>query len=604
MIKKADYIFLFIVFALAFCMLSPSCANTSTPPSGGPKDTLPPIMVNTVPLMESTMHPTLPKKSNVSFEFNEYVVLKDPITNIYLSPPLNKRPAAKIKGRSVVVSFEDTLAANTTYTLDLGQGVADNNEGNLLPKFVFCFSTGNEVDSIYSSGTVVDAKTMLPLSKITVLFHSDPSDSAVFNLLPAAAAKTDTWGYFSLRNIKPGPYHVYAIDDKNNNNKYDPEEETIAFLDSVYVADKIMRDSLPALNSYDVKDTANCLARPSDMQLYLFKEVSSRQLLRNKGRLGKRMAYITFSAPYAVVDSLAISGYSPDKIITQFNVTKDSLAIWINDPKPVPDTIILSVKYLKTDDSLKILTSVVEDLKLAAPKKKYTKDRKGDNVEVIDTVASYQLLVQPETVEQEGYVLEFEYPLSIAPFDSLQFSYVTPKQQIKQEGFTVTQDSTNIRRYTIMPDNPLVLGNEYILKVPHRIFYDINGLPCDSLVKKLTLPKDDKLSSLTLEMSDVNGNYIVELISEKRDKVYRTYRINGDKNLLFPYLKPAKYSIRITEDKNSNGLIDTGSLLEKRQPEKVLLYKMGVGTSNEAYLMDIPERVELTQSINITEMFK
>lgn len=293
-----------------------------------------------------------------------------------------------------------------------------------------------------------------------------------------------------------------------------------------------------------------------------------------------------------------------DKIITQFNITEDSLAIWINDPKPIPDTIVLSVKYLKTDDSTKMLTSVVEDLKLPIPKKKYTKDKFGDNVVVVDTVAKYQLIAQPENVEQEGFIFEFDYPLSIAPFDSIKFSYITPKQQIKQESFTIVQDSTNIRRYTLFPTNPLVVGNEYILKLPHRLFYDINGLPCDSLEKKITLPNNDDLSSITLELSGVNENYIVELVSEKRDKVFRKFRINSDSKLLFPYLKPAKYSIRITEDKNKNGLIDTGSLLEKRQPEKVLLYKPGSGTGNEAYLLDVPERTDLTQTINLSEMFK
>lgn len=602
--KRSAYIFISVITVLAFSLLSPSCANTTTPPSGGPKDTLAPVMVSTTPLMESTNFPVEPKKSHLTFEFNEYVVLKEAPKNIFLSPPLKTRPQAKIKGKSIVVSFQDSLMANTTYTLDLGQAVADNNEGNFFPKYVFCFSTGNEIDSIYSSGTVVNAKTMLPLDKITILFHTDPSDSAVFKILPTAAAKTDSWGYFSIRNIKPGAYHVYAIDDQNNNNKYDPESESIAFLDSLYIADKVMRDSLPALNFYDIKDTVNCLARPSDMQLYLFKEVSSRQFLKNKGRLGKRMAFVTFSAPYVHIDSLSFEGIDDSKLITQYNVTRDSLAIWINDPKPVPDTLILSLKYLKTDDSTKVLTPTVETLKLAAPKKKYTKDRYGDNVEVIDTVAKYTLTANPENVEQDGFVLEFEYPLSIAPFDSILFSYVTPKQQVKKEGFKIEPDSTNIRRFVIRPDNPLVVGNEYILKIPHRLFFDINGLPCDSLEKKVMLPTDDNLSSISLEMKEVNDNYIVELISEKRDKVYRMYRISDNTTLLFPYLKAGKYSIRVTQDKNRNGLIDTGSLLEKKQPEKVLLYKIGTGSGSDSYLLDVPERMELTQTINLSEMFK
>ncbi len=597
-------IFYSIITVLIFSLFAPSCANTSTPPSGGLKDTLAPKLVSSTPAMNHINHPVLPKHSGVSFEFNEYVVLKDAIKNIYLSPPSPSKPKFKIKGKSVVISFVDTLAPNTTYTLDLGQAIADNNEGNLFPKYVYSFSTGESVDSFYTSGTVVDAVSMLAKDKITILFHTDPSDSAVFNLLPVASAKTDIWGFFSIRNIKSGKYRVYAIDDKNDNNKYDPSQESVAFLDTLFVVDSVMRPDIPALSFYDVKDTVNCLARPSYIRLYLFNEVSKKQYLKNKGREAKRMMFLSFAAPYVKIDSLAISGVDSSKIITEFNVTQDSLAIWINDPKPLPDTLLLSVKYMKTDDSTNLLVSTLEEVKMAAPKKKYKKDKFGDNVEVVDTVAKYKLIAPPENVEQDGFIFEFDYPLAFAPWDSLKFKYVTTKQQIKDEDFSVVQDSTNIRRFIVRPKNPLLVGYEYIIKLPHRQFIDINGLPCDSLEKKISIPNDDKLSSITLDLTEVNGDYIVELISEKRDKTYRQFRINSSKKLLFPYLKPDKYSIRITEDRNRNGLFDTGSVIENKQPEKVKLYKFGSESTDNAYIIEIPERMELEQTINISEMFK
>ena len=116
----------------------------------------------------------------------------------------------------------------------------------------------------------------------------------------------------------------------------------------------------------------------------------------------------------------------------------------------------------------------------------------------------------------------------------------------------------------------------------------------------MTLPTDDKLSSLYLVLSGVNNKYIVDLLNEKRDKVLRTFIVDKDQTLLFPYIKAGKYAIRITEDKNENGLVDTGNLLEHKQPEKVLFYKIADGQ----YLIDIPEMTELEQNINITEMFK
>lgn len=589
---------------LMAALLAPSCANTSTPPSGGPRDTIPPVMVESEPLPNATMISTLPKKNNIVVTFDEFVVLKDPLTNFFLSPPTEKKIQSRIKGKSVVFSFEDTLQANTTYCIDFGEGIVDNNEGNIFPRMTFAFSTGEYVDSIYTSGTVVDAATMFPKEKITILFHTDPSDSAVFNLLPVAAAKSDKWGYFTVRNIKPGAYRVFAIEDLNNNNKYDPGEESVAFLDSLFVADSVMRPDRPELLSYDIKDTAGIMSRPSAIQLNLFKELSTKQFIRDNKRLTKRSAYIKFNAPYVQIDSLLIEGIPDEKVIREFNVLQDSLTLWLNVQEEIKDTLNFRIKYMKTDDSLQKLVSVWEDFKMMPYEKRYEKNRFGKNVEKLDTVAKFKVDANGETIEQEGITITFDYPLIKAPLDSIQYYHITAKQQIAPEKFTITQDTANIRKYHLKQIGDFMPGYEYVMKIPHRIFYDINGLPCDSTEVKVTLPNDDKLSTLILSMENVDGNYIIELISERRDKIFRTFRVDKNTSLHFPYLKKGKYSIRITEDKNCNGILDTGSLLKRRQPEKVILYKFGNTSTDKDFLLDIPERMELEQTIDIEALFK
>ena len=151
-----------------------------------------------------------------------------------------------------------------------------------------------------------------------------------------------------------------------------------------------------------------------------------------------------------------------------------------------------------------------------------------------------------------------------------------------------------------MPTEKLQAGWEYYLKVPHRRFKDINGFYNDSTEVKVSLPSDDKLSSLYLVLTGIEAKYIVDLLNEKRDKVLRSYIVDKDSTLPFPYLKAGKYSIRITEDVNRNGIVDTGNLLEKKQPEKVLFYKLEDGS----FLIDIPEMTELEQNIDVAEMFK
>ena len=391
---------------------------------------------------------------------------------------------------------------------------------------------------------------------------------------------------------------MYALIDENNNNKYEHETEKIAFIDSLVTPVVVVNDTLPELQKYDMKDTINCLARNTEYELNIFKEKPSKQMIVNKERVGERTAYITFMAPYAQVDSIWVKGVPSDKLITQFNIVQDSLEIWVNDPKPQPDTLVLNVKYLKTD-TLGLLNSFTEEIKLLKPKKSTGKSSTRD-IKKEDTTAVFKITAQPETVEQYGFTIEFTYPLVESAFDSLTFRYLNPRQQESIGRYTVTQDSLNLRKYVVRPAEKLQPGYEYFLKVPHRKFKDINGFYNDSSEVKVTLPNDDKLSSMILVLTNVKNKYIVDLLNEKRDKVLRSYIVDGDQSLIFPYLKAGKYSIRITEDLNRNGIVDTGILLEHKQPEKVRFYKLEDGT----FLLDIPEMMELQQDIDVAEMFK
>ena len=584
-----------VSFILGMVMFSHSCANTTTPPSGGPTDTIPPVITEIYPVIGQVNVPR--HKTQLKVEFNEYVTVKDP-KSLFLSPPLEKSPKFKLKGKAVVVYFESDLDSNKTYTLDLTNAIGDNNEGNMFPGFTLVFSTGERIDSMVVTGIVQDCNSLKPLKGATVLLYKDHADSAVFLKRPDAAVKTDEWGFFCMRNIQDTLYRMYALIDENNNNMYNPESEKIAFIDSLVRPVVVVNDSLPELQKYDMKDTVNCLARRQEFELNVFKEKPSTQLIVNKERVGERTAYITFMAPYAQIDSIWIKGVPREKLITQFNIMQDSLEIWVNDPKPQPDTLHLNVRYLKTD-TLGMLNPFTEEIKLLKPKKLLGKSSTRD-IKKEDTLAVFTMTAAPETVEQYGFVMEFKYPLVESAFDSLVFRSINPRQQENIGGYTVTQDSLNLRKYTVMPKEKLQVGYEYFLKIPHRKFKDINGFYNDSSEVKVTLPTDDKLSTLLLTLTEVHNKYIVDLLNEKRDKVIRSFIVENDQTLTFPYIKTGKYSIRITEDINRNGIVDTGILLEKKQPEKVRFYKLEDGT----FLIDIPEMMEIEQSINVQEMFK
>ena len=336
-----------ILFVILFFVMY-SCANTSTPPTGGPKDTIPPILVRVIPDSNSVNFPV--KGGTIELKFSEYVVLKDPNKHVFMSPPQRKRLITKIRGKSILVSFPELLDSSTTYSVHFGNSITDNNEGNLFYHYVYSFSTGQTTDSMMCAGVIMDSRTLLPLEGIIIGFYSNLSDTAVYKTYPSAVAKSDKWGYYVVRNLKSIPYRVFAFKDVNGNNQYNPENEEVAFNDSLIVPSIVMRKDLAELKFVDMKDTSRALARPSQLELYLFKEEAQKQYIKSKERPERKMVYISFAAPNVKIDSIGFRGIDSTKTIKQFNITRDSLVLWIKDTLlRVPDTLILDIKYYKTD---------------------------------------------------------------------------------------------------------------------------------------------------------------------------------------------------------------------------------------------------------------
>ena len=576
---------------------SPSCANTTEAPTGGKRDTLAPIIVKVSPEPNATQVRQVGQE--FIFTFDEYVKIKN-LQNILLSPPLRRPVKAKTRGKSVVVYIEDdTLAANTTYTIDFTDAIADNNEGNVYPGFTYVFSTGEAIDTMLITGIVQDCNTLKPVKGAKVMLYKNHADSAVFLERPVAATLTDDWGYFCLRNIQDTLYRLYAITDGNNDNMYNPESETVAFVDSLIRPVMFVQDSLPELIKYEMKDTANCLKRKTEYELSLFKEKNAKQMIMNKVRVNDRTSYITFLAPNAHVDTLWVRGVPEDRLITQFNLQRDCLSLWINDRRAMPDTFFVFVNYLKTD-TLGLLSSFTEEVKLPHPVPKAKRRAARREVKQEDTTCMMKLTAQGDNFEQKGFQLSFDLPIIYEGFKEMKFWSVNPKQQEETGTFKVIPDSTDLLRYTIMPDKKPMTGFDYYLKIPAKTFRDINGSYNDSLQTKVTLPTDEKLSTLTLHLKGVDGKYIVNLLDERKTKVIRDFIVTTDTDLVIPYLAAAKYCIRITEDKNDNNLVDTGDLLAHKQPEQSKFYKL----KDDDPFLEVLERSEIEQTIDLRDLFK
>ena len=572
-----------------------SCANTTQAPTGGKKDTIPPVIIDIKPYPGTTNVPVHGTK--IYFEFNEYVTIKN-AKNIVLSPPQQKPVKAKLHKRGVIITFEEDLDPETTYTISFVDAIADNNEGNMFPGYTYAFSTGDQIDSMMMTGTVQDCNNLKPMKGATVLLYKNHADSAIFLERPYAVTKTDDWGYFVLPFIKDTLYRLYALKDDAGNNIYDPDVDLVAFADSLVRPVMKAVDTIPEMLKYDMKDTLSCMERRSEHTLRVFREKPTKQFLKNKVRTGDYSAYVTFQAPNAWVDSIWVRGYRADQVISEFNILQDSLLIWLNGKKAAPDTMHVFVNYRKTD-SLGLLKPEVEHLKLIEENKS-KKPKSRRDIKHEDTICVYKLTAVPETVEQNGFELSFALPIINEGFSKLGFRYLNPRQKEFTGEVSVERDSLDLRRYIIRPKDKLMPGYEYFLKMPAHTFQDVRGFWNDSTEVKVSLPKDESLSTLNTVMTGVDRKIIVDLLSEKRDKVLRSYIIDSDCTLKFPYLKEGKYSIRITDDGNRNSIVDTGSLLEHRQPERVCFVKFD--SKDEEYLT-IPPSSEVDQNIPVGELF-
>ena len=589
---------LMIVATALCCALSHSCANTKASPMGGPKDTIPPVLMGVDPVHGDTAFPRTDGK--IRLKFDEYTVVKD-ANSILLSPPHKKKPKVKVKGKEIVVTFQDTLRENTTYTIDFGQGLADNNEGNIAPKYVYAFSTGDTLDSMYICGTVVDAENLSPVKKALVSLYSEFRDSSTMLLLPEAAGRTDDWGFFTIRNIKRQPYWIYACSDENNDYLYQLGEEKIGFLDNTIIPFNVVRDSIYELMSFDMKDTLECQARRGDYEISIFKEFQSKQYIKDKGRKKDKTGYVTFSAPNVEVSSFQILGVDSTDIIIQYSPKRDSFDFWLNTKYPPEDSLFMTISYMKTD-STGNLALTTENISAAISKEQAAKMKTDDfrkDAEA-DTLTDMKINLTDTNVEQDGISLEFSVPIIEMHLDSIVLLTTNTRNQTDTTAFTFTQDTSNILLYHIQSSEPYRPGYKYSLKIAEAAFWDVYYRKNKAQNKDFQLPNTENLSSITVNLTGSAGKrYLIELTDDGCKKVYRKYEVLKDGEYYFPYLKEGKYSIRLTEDKNNNGLFDSGNLLKWQQAERMKLYKLPDGTK----VIEIKEQMDILQDINLGAIF-
>lgn len=570
--KSLYYIFIIIAAAVMY-----SCANIGNP-SGGPIDKTPPIFMRSNP----TPNAVNVKDRKIEIFFDEIVTLKDPSTKIIVSPAQTEMPRMSALGRKVTVELVDSLLPNTTYTIDFSNSIQDNNEGNAIDNFAFAFSTGSVIDSMRVSGYVIDSRTLEPMQSVVVGLQSNLADSAFHKEKLQRVALTNDRGQFTIRNVSPGSYHIFALKDLDRDYKFGNPTEDIAFLDSIIVPSIGTREAADTVyNDLNEIDTIMRATRPAyfpnDILLSMFNEDRKSQYLANNLRVDSTRISLTFAAASDTLPSLSIVGRNdvPDQWYTlERSQTNDTLTYWIRPPHLVSaDTLMVATTYLRTDTASN-LSWGTDTLKFTFQRQKAKKKKKNEETDSLEQIRFMELHplangtqeVYAPLLLQTGTPIERYSREAFHLQRKLQNDTIFYPAEIKS---IALRDST-LNRRDLMLKVDWEPGAAYTLAVDSLAMTDIYGLQTKPLKVDFNVRKMEEYGNIVFNITAVRDSAIVELLDGTEKIVLRAPVKNHRAELL--NLLPGKYYARLFIDRNGNGKYDTGNYDMHLQPEETVYY--------------------------------
>jgi len=565
---------LFLLSFFSFPLFFPSCASIGNP-TGGLIDTLPPTLVRSIPDSNSIHY----SGNKVVLVFNEYLSTLDS-KNLIITPPQIKPPIIRSLGKKITVELKDSLIENMTYTFDFTDGIADNNEKNAIEGFTFAFSTGDVIDSLVVSGTVLNAQNLEPTPGIMVGLHSNLADSAFTTLPFLRTSVTNDKGQFWIRNVAPGTYKLYALNDMKRIYKYDGSGTDIAFSDSLIIPgfvpavrmDTIRRDSLTIDTIKEVHYTRFI---PDDAMLFLFKENKTKQYLTKFERPLDRQLIVRFNSIEGLPPALYLLEDSIKKIpsadwsIPEYSDGQKSIMYWITDSLVYKqDTIWIEANYLKSD-SLDNLIPITDTLRFVwrnkpAPKKS---NKKGKGTEVKPDFLKIDLTAKNLMEVFDTLKITFSEPV-INP----DLSKIKIEEKVdtlwERKKFPIVGDTLNPRVFYV--DHEWPYDKTYRITIDSASFFNIYGKCNDSTGAVFKFNSEKEYGNLYVKIMGSNGPGFGELMDNSEKVILKSTLENGE--LVFEDLKPGKYYLRYIEDTNGNGKWDTGNYAEHLQPERVYYF--------------------------------
>ena len=579
------------IVALAFvAAIVVACASIGSP-DGGPYDETPPVFLGSTPEPFALGV----KDKRVVLEFDEFIKIEKAAEKVVISPPQIQHPEVKTNGKKVVVQLHDTLKANTTYSIDFSDAIVDFNEGNPLGNFAFLFSTGSQIDTLAVSGTVLNASNLEPIKGILVGLHSDLADSAFTKKPFDRVSRTDADGHFTICGIAPGSYRVYALQDANQNFIFDQKNEMIAYLDSLvvpYTEIRMHQDTtwVDSLTIDTIRSVPRVHYMPDDLVLLAFTEAPTQRYLAKVERPELNRFSIFFSTGADSLPLLAPLNFPEDAYIVQTSVDYDSITYWMKDTLVYyQDTLSFALTYEFTDtagllvprtDTLNLVPKKTRAkiLQEEEKKRKEAEKEREKRLKHGDTIPEPKVQPQPAFLSAKikggtsmdinsNVLIDFAEPIVEYDEEAVRL-YKKVDTLWVDEPYLFRQRKHELMGFELLGEwRP---GVEYKMTMDSAAFVGLYGLHTKQQEVKLKFKSLDQYSTLYLTVKNAQPGYVVQLLSSG-EKVARQQRVvKGQAD--FYFLAPGTYHIRLFNDRNGNGVWDTGLYEAKQTAEEVYYF--------------------------------
>lgn len=534
-------IFGYLRFApIILYFLASSCANEA-PPAGGKRDSTPPKVKYSLPANKSLNF----NGSKIKIRFDEFIQQTIEPKEIVISPPMEKNPKFLVNGKNLIVDLQSKLKDSTTYTINFGDAVKDNNENIPLKNFTFVFATGSNLDSSEVSGQISNIKDPKNIDGVIIALYPLDSIDGILHSKPYYFAKTEKSGNFKISNIHSGNYRVYALKDENLNYIYDQSNELIGFMDSTIA----IGDSSKLQISLSVFESKN--AKP--------KFVDATAVYPGK-------VLISYNSPIKTLkfNSTILNA----KDIIEINSSNDTLIYWYSDVYKDKGKL-----YLTVNDTLNDSTRV----ELRA----LSKDTSGDK-------KLYALNIESQEIKTDSAKkTAFNKPL-LSPFKAIILNLSRPVVSIdSNKRLYVVNDSTGKKdtvSYVISEKTKRELNIKYqqqekvsyTLVIPDSTFKDQWGWWNKPLYYKWNSDALENFGNiiLSLKFEHPERYYIFKILDQQEQAIGTFYYVgNAEKNLTLKNIQAGIYHLQAIEDVNKNGEWDSGDFRKKTQPEKIIDFK-------------------------------